>query len=291
MIQQTIYISEELTQKMEAYFCEIEQSPWVIYSDKIKKDHRLIGYFQTEEEQISCIQAIREDFELPKETLLKKLKDQDWKESYKKHFKAWSQSNLHWVPNWEKDSYPLPEGHKMLLIDPGMAFGTGNHPTTRLCVQTILEAAEEWKNDLNNKTMIDAGCGSGILALSAALLGFKKLEAFDNDPDAIRISEENANFNHLSGAIQFRTKSLDCLWELEKVDLLIANIQSNVLIAFSKEILNSLKSSSILCLSGILASEKEKVLAHYRAELIKRNLSHKTIVREMEEWVSITFKN
>lgn len=291
MKELTIYISEELSNQIEEYFCEVGQNNWMIYSDEIRNDHRLVGFFKDDAEMESCLNELKNDIQLPEfqEYQLRELEDQDWKESYKKHFKAWSQGNLHWVPNWEKESYPLPSGHKMLLIDPGMAFGTGNHPTTRLCVEAILEFKEKWADSFCEKGVIDAGCGSGILALSAALLGFKKIFAFDNDADAIRISLENAGFNDLEGSVDFQTQDLNCLRDKSPSDLLIANIQSSVLIPFSTPILDNLHKDSTLCLSGILAKEEEKVLAHYVSELEKRDLPSKPHVRRMEEWISITF--
>lgn len=290
MIQLTIYISEELSIQIEEHFCEVGQNNWMIYEDKIKNDYRIVGYFQDEKEMEEQVSALNEYCPLPDEGReITILEDQDWKESYKKHFTAWTQGNLHWVPNWKKDTYPLPEGHKMLLIDPGMAFGTGNHPTTRLCVEAILSCREKWADELEDKIVIDAGCGSGILALSAALVGFKNITAFDNDADAIRISIENAEFNNLSGAVDFKTESLECLDQLQEADLLIANIQSNVLIEFSDYILNNVRPGSTLCLSGILAKEEEKVLSHYKAEMDKLGLTYNPEVVQMDEWISITF--
>src|SRR5690606_20866337 len=95
------------------------------------------------------------------------LGDADWRDSYKEHFKAWQFGRLHWVPVWQRESFTLPEGDAVLWLDPGLAFGTGNHETTRLCVERLVTLTEE-RGPVGR--VVDAGCGSGILALSAALL-------------------------------------------------------------------------------------------------------------------------
>src|SRR4030095_8213160 len=99
------------------------------------------------------------------------LGDVDWRDSYKEHFHAWRFGRLHWVPVWERDKHIVPPGDAVLWLDPGLAFGTGNHQTTRLCVERLVTLAEERGT---GGVVIDAGCGSGILALSAALLGFRQ---------------------------------------------------------------------------------------------------------------------
>ena len=121
--------------------------------------------------------------------------DADWRESYKAHFHAWQFGRLHWVPVWQRDTFQLPAGDAVLWLDPGLAFGTGNHETTRLCIERLVAIeqalpARGWRRE--TARVIDAGCGSGILALSAALLGFKHVIGFDNDPEAVRVSGENA---------------------------------------------------------------------------------------------------
>jgi ribosomal protein L11 methyltransferase len=143
----------------------------------------------------------------------RELGDADWRDSYKAHFHAWQFGRLHWVPVWERETFSLPPGDAVLWLDPGLAFGTGNHETTRLCVERLVAVAEELgvedtslpktqsskpKTQNRPPRVLDAGCGSGILALSAALLGFQDVSGFDNDPEAVRISEENAALNGLT---------------------------------------------------------------------------------------------
>jgi ribosomal protein L11 methyltransferase len=131
---------------------------------------------------------------------IRELQNADWRDSYKAHFRSWQFGTLHWVPVWERETFRLPPSHSVLWLDPGLAFGTGNHETTRLCVERLVAWSEE--HGVSGR-VIDAGCGSGILALSAALLGFKDVTGFDDDPEAVRVSEENASLNGLSGRVNF----------------------------------------------------------------------------------------
>jgi ribosomal protein L11 methyltransferase len=157
----------------------------------------------------------------------RELGDADWRDSYKAHFHAWQFGRLHWVPTWERETFKLPAGDAVLWLDPGLAFGTGNHETTRLCVERLVTFAEEHGTE---GRVVDAGCGSGILALSAVLLGFRNVSGFDNDPEAVRISDENAALNGLSGRVQFRVADLITGLEgrASSVDLLLSNIQADV---------------------------------------------------------------
>ena len=101
------------------------------------------------------------------EPVLRALADADWRDSYKAHFHAWQFGRLHWVPEWEREKFSLPPGDAVLWLDPGLAFGTGNHETTRLCVERLAQIADGGLR-IADLRVVDAGCGSGILALSAA---------------------------------------------------------------------------------------------------------------------------
>ena len=198
------------------------------------------------------------------EPVLRDLGDADWRDSYKAHFQAWQFDRLHWVPVWERDTFVLPEGNAVLWLDPGLAFGTGNHETTRLCVERLVVLAEEHGT---KGRVVDAGCGSGILALSAALLGFTDVTGFDNDPDAVRISEENAALNGLSGRVKFRmadvTTGLEGL--ASSVEVLLANIQADVLMRYARELVDAVAPGGTLVLSGILAGENSQVRTTFEA--------------------------
>ncbi|MBI4623720.1 MAG: 50S ribosomal protein L11 methyltransferase [Verrucomicrobia bacterium] len=235
------------------------------------------------------------------EPICRTLADADWRDSYKAHFHAWQFGRLHWVPLWERETFSLPPGDAALWLDPGLAFGTGNHETTRLCCERLVALADELgvqglefgagsssnskpqtsnsklrvpilkPESLNLKParrqarVVDAGCGSGILALSAALLGFPDVTGFDNDPEAVRVSEENAAINGLAGRVHFFVGDLVGGLAGRQADVLLANIQADVLMRFAGELVAAVASGGTLVLSGILAGENAQVRTRFEA--------------------------
>jgi ribosomal protein L11 methyltransferase len=193
------------------------------------------------------------------------LADADWRDSYKAHFHAWQFGRLHWVPVWERASFRLPPGDTVLWLDPGLAFGTGNHETTRLCVERLVHRAATGMREPASSRVIDAGCGSGILALSAALLGYGDITGFDNDAEAVRVSEENAALNGLAGRVKFFTGDLVGGLAAEPADVVLANIQADVLMRFARELTGAVAPGGVLVLSGILAPENAQVRAVFAA--------------------------
>jgi ribosomal protein L11 methyltransferase len=113
--------------------------------------------------------------------------------------------------------------------------------------------------------VIDAGCGSGILALSAALLGFKDIAGFDNDPEAVRVSQENAALNSMQGAVTFAVGDLESGLAGKQADLLLANIQADVLMRFAARLVAAVAPGGVLVLSGILAVETDRVRQAFAA--------------------------
>jgi ribosomal protein L11 methyltransferase len=210
----------------------------------------------------------------------RRLADADWRDSYKAHFKAWRFGRLHWVPVWERDTFALPPGDKVLWLDPGLAFGTGNHETTRLCVERLVALAEEKGTAAR---VVDAGCGSGILALSAALLGFGDVVGFDNDPEAVRISRENAALNELVERVQFFTGDLVSGLAGRKAEIVLANIQADVLMRFAPELVAAVAPGGTLVLSGILANENATVRAAFEAAAPNWPINART----MDEWSDV----
>src|ERR1039457_72492 len=160
---------------------------WSVFEDVIEKHTWIIGICAGEPEARAQWGAIAlllaaAGVAPVAEVVGRALADADWRDSYKAHFHAWQFGRLHWVPAWEREKSSLPPGDAVLWLDPGLAFGTGNHETTRLCVERLVKLAETDMGKLATRCVIDAGCGSGILALSAARLGFGDIAGFDNDP-------------------------------------------------------------------------------------------------------------
>jgi ribosomal protein L11 methyltransferase len=214
------------------------------------------------------------------EPVVRALGDADWRDSYKAHFKPWQFGRLHWVPIWQKDSYSVPAGDAVLWLDPGLAFGTGNHETTRLCVERLVALTEEHGT---KGRVVDAGCGSGILALSAAILGFRGVTGFDNDPEAVRVSEENAALNGLSGEVRFTVGDLTSGLAGVKADVVLANIQSDVLIRFARDLVTAVAPGGTLVLSGILARENAEVRTAFEEHTPDWSVNART----MGEWSDI----
>jgi ribosomal protein L11 methyltransferase len=229
---------------------------WTLLEDAIAKRAWIVGIFASKAEADEQWRHL--DPGLPGRPasgpVTRRLPDQDWKESYKAHFKAWTFGRLHWVPVWERETFILPDGHTVLWLDPGLAFGTGNHETTRLCIERMVEF-ERARGGTSKLSMVDAGCGSGILALSAALLGFARVSGFDNDAEAIRVSLENADLNLLSSRVRFEAAGLPEAIRGTKADFVAANIQSDVLIRNAGALSAAVGRGGALAMSGILATE------------------------------------
>jgi ribosomal protein L11 methyltransferase len=254
----------EAVQSFEDRLMEMEVPSWTIHEDRIKKTLALIGYFESEDEGLASYGKIRAVFPfLPEKPITVPVADRNWKEAYKEHFRPWCHEGLHWVPEWLRQQYPLPRGDKAIYLDPGMAFGTGNHETTRLCAIRLVEAAKEWEGNLFQRSVIDAGCGSGILAISAQKMGFGSVSGFDIDAAAVKIAEENAAINHMEGRIQWSTADVAAGLKGRQADLVMANILANVLIQNMTTLINSVLPGGRLVLSGILAREIDEVKTVY----------------------------
>jgi ribosomal protein L11 methyltransferase len=238
---------------------------WSLLEDAIAKRAWVVGIFASAEEAEARWGELKPL--LPAEPLSeverRSLGDRDWRDSYKAHFKAWKFGRLHWVPVWERATYARPAGEVAIWLDPGLAFGTGNHETTRLCIERLV--ALEGSFPVATTRVIDAGCGSGILALSAAKLGYTNVVAFDNDPEAVRVSGENAALNDAPGAVNFLLGDLASGLAGREAEIVLANIQADVLMRFAKELVRAVAPGGALILSGILAHEKEQVRGAFAA--------------------------
>ena len=196
------------------------------------------------------------------------VEESDWQNTWKKDFKPVCFGGRLWiVPSWHE--IPDPKGIN-LQLDPGLAFGTGSHPTTRLCLEWLAT------HDLKNKTMIDYGCGSGILALAAIKLGAIKVLAVDID-QALDATRDNAQRNNISDS-QLTPKMADELSD-SRVDIVIANILANPLIELAPRLSQLCKSDGKLVLSGILEEQVEDVVAADKPYV------DLTCSAKLEEWI------
>ena len=203
--------------------------------------------------------------------------DEDWATAWKKYYKPFHiSSSVVIKPSWEE--YSRQEGEIIVEMDPGMAFGTGTHETTRLCSQLLEKYVE--KND----TVIDVGCGTGILSIIAVKLGASHATAIDIDEVASRVTKENCSMNGCLDKISVRKGVLMDL-EPQKADIVVANIIADVVINLSTIIPSYLKNGGILLTSGIIKERKDDVMKAYMDNGFKF-----ISLLEMGEWVAIVFK-
>ena len=255
---------------------------WSLLEDVIVHRAWIVGIFENEQAAHVAWEELRPllSFDLIGEAEFRALADQDWRDSYKAHFKASRFGRLHWVPVWERAKFQLPPGEAVIWLDPGLAFGTGNHETTRLCVERLVSLADS--RGMAGR-VIDAGCGSGILALSAAKLGFSDVSGFDNDSEAVRVSGENAALNDLTGRVRFFTADLSAGLASASADIVLANIQADVLMRCAALLVGAMRSEGVLVMSGILALEIERVRAVFTALVPGWRCES----RQMGEWADL----
>lgn len=204
---------------------------------------------------------------------------EDWAEGWKQNFCTFHIGKQLVVrPSWE--NYNPTSEEVVIEIDPGMAFGTGTHGTTRLCLEMIAELLARTDHPVN---MLDVGTGSGILALGAAALGCKKIVATDIDPVACLVARENVDRNNFSAQIEIVEQNPELI--PGTFDLLVANIMAEVIVELKHTLTEHLHSGSWLVLSGIL-KEKEQLVStafiELPVELVSRSYQ--------DEWVCLLFR-
>ncbi len=185
---------------------------------------------------------------------------EDWAESWKRFFHAEKVSPRVWIcPSWEQCA-AMP-GDVVVGIDPGMSFGTGQHATTRGCIVFLDRLARPG----HPLSVIDAGCGSGILAITAAKLGYARITAFDNDPDAVAIARDNAALNGVADRIVTHIAGVETTPQWGPADVIVANILAPVLIEHAVTLAAALSParSARLILSGILLTQATEVIAAF----------------------------
>lgn len=185
--------------------------------------------------------------------------DQAWERSWMAHYQAMKFANRLWVcPTDQPQDEP---GCVCLLLDPGLAFGTGTHATTALCLEWLAQ------HDLTGKTVIDYGCGSGILAIAAVLLGANHSYAIDIDPQAIIATRDNAEKNSVSDKVTALLVEDLANQPLPPSAIVITNILAGPLIDLRSQIVSLLQPGGHLILSGILQEQAEDVASAYRSSL------------------------
>jgi ribosomal protein L11 methyltransferase len=183
---------------------------------------------------------------------VRKLRRQDWAESWKHHFKPVQiGAKLLIKPGWNKRQ-PRP-GQALVVLDPGLSFGTGRHPTTSFCLQQLVAR----RNRRRAQAFLDIGTGSGILAIAAAKLGYDPVHAFDLDPASVRVARANAVQNRVENRVRITRRDLARLPSSSRIryDLICANLTGELLVQELPIILARLKQGAGLVLAGILKAQ------------------------------------
>jgi ribosomal protein L11 methyltransferase len=211
-----------------------------------------------------------------------KIRREDWADSWKRHFKPIEIGLALLVrPSWSRRA--RRRGQAVVTIDPGLSFGTGQHPTTAFCLRQLVARRQPGAS----QSFLDVGSGSGILAIAAAKLGYRPVDALDFDRDAIRIARANARQNRASHRICFREQDAGRLPPRggKRYSLVCANLVGDLLLTARKRICARLQPAGILVIAGVLDREFARVRKAYEAEGLLLQSS-----RREKEWRSGAFR-
>ena len=246
------------------------------------KSHAKISIFVPEEknllEYITFIEAKLSSLgiEFTKET--EGMQEENWADSWKKYFKPIPLGRVTIVPAWE--NYEAKDGEIIVSIDPGMAFGTGTHETTRLVMKIIQDVVK------GGEQVLDVGCGSGILSICASKLGAKSCNAYDIDPVAVKVTKENAV---ASGCNNITAGTSDLLRGVEKkaggYDVCVANIVAEIILRMLPDIKDYLAPGAPIILSGIVKERENDI----RNASVSLGFTVERIERE-NDWVAMLIK-
>ncbi|MDT8407962.1 MAG: 50S ribosomal protein L11 methyltransferase [Wenzhouxiangellaceae bacterium] len=217
--------------------------------------------------------AARGLIQKPGDVQFDSLAERDWERAWMDQFRPMRFGQSIWI--CPSHVQPEPDWEVVVRLDPGLAFGTGTHPTTALCL--------EWMDsvDFSGTTVVDYGCGSGVLAVAAALKGARRVIAIDHDRQALLASVENAERNGVGSQIE---TGLPGQLESLQADAVIANILAGPLIALAPRLIDLLRPGAKLVLSGILAEQAESVSQAYRSSL------QFVSADEREQWMRLVFQ-
>jgi ribosomal protein L11 methyltransferase len=236
---------------------------------------RLTGLYPADTNMATVLQAIPEKLLQSANQRVEILEDKDWEREWMQHYQPMQFGTRLWVcPSWIEP--PDPDAVN-LLLDPGLAFGTGTHPTTALCLRELDSM------DLNEQTVVDYGCGSGILAVAALKLGASQVLAVDNDPQALIASRDNAARNSMAMEripVALPEQVDQPAWG-QRAGVVVANILAGPLLELSDTLLHFLQPGGTLLLSGLLQTQAEDLCQHYADRITLR------VAGEKDGWVCL----
>lgn len=213
-----------------------------------------------------------------------RVRRENWAESWKRHFRPVEIGEaLLLKPSWSKRK--PRKGQAVVVLDPGLSFGTGHHPTTAYCLGEVVHCQKG--EDSRPPSFLDLGTGSGILAIAAVKLGYSPVSAMDLDPEAGRVARANARINRVEQKLKIRRGDVAKLpgRPRRQYDLVCANLISNLLLAERRRIVAQLNRTGTLVLAGILKPEFKEVQKAYKTSGLKL-ISH----RVEQEWCSGSFR-
>ena len=233
----------------------------LIDEELVKKDRTVSIihiYISDEENPLESVEYLRARYDavgIKNEIMTDSISEKEWADNWKKFFKVTEiGERLVIRPSWEK--YDNKSGRVVLSIDPGAAFGTGTHATTKMC----LELLEKYVYD--DSTLLDIGSGSGILSIGAVLLGAKNADGVDIDPVAVKVAAENAEINGVEDKTNYILGDL-CDKITDKYDIVCANIVADVIISLLSNVEQFMKNDSIFLCSGIIDMREDDVKAAF----------------------------
>lgn len=258
---------------------DLEQQAWdiahidLIDEDLLKKDRSeafVHVYISPEENPLEAVAFLRERYTaegIENEIDLTACRNEDWENNWKQYFHSIPVGEKLLIhPTWEEDYDDM--GRVVLDIEPGLAFGSGSHETTRLCLAALEKYIE------SDTQVLDIGCGSGILAISTLLLGAKNAVGVDIDALAVANAKENAQTNKIPEE-KFTVLQGNLTDKVEgKFDVVVANIVADIIIMFCKDVKNYMKEDAVFITSGIIDTREQDVLdafEEYGFEVIARH--------------------
>ena len=238
-------------------------------------DPIVVGLFDAQIDQQTIYSQIQANFDLDKNKLhWNILEDKVWEKEWMQHFQPMCFGDNFWVYSEPVTNAEAGAEAKTLLLDPGLAFGTGTHPTTALCLEWVIQ------QDCTKKSVTDYGCGSGLLGIAALMRGASHAHFTDIDPQAITATQGNLHRNDLTSEQYQLFLAKD--YTEQQVDIFLANILAGPLVELAELFSRLVKPRGYICLSGILNTQEESILDAYRPWF--NNLC----VTQSGDWLRIT---
>ncbi len=263
-------------------FSDIDACPWdYVDEELLKKDKTVVsisGYMETNENVIAIVEQLKIMLPAGADIQVISVNEDDWANNWKKYYHPIRVGkNLVIKPSWI--DYEKQENDIIVELDPGMAFGTGTHETTRMCMEHLEKYIDE------NSRVLDVGCGSGILSITSLLIGASEVTGVDIDPVAVKVAIENGEMNNFKSP-QYNIKRGNLVDEAQgKYDVIVANIIADVIIGVCGDVKQFVAEDGVFISSGIIADRKDDVKKAFDEQGY-------TIIKEAEEgeWVSFVCK-